>query len=286
MTSMPNALYRAKLKWEAGQMSDALALVNRHFEAVLGRRAFEPHTRLYSGAFEHFQNVLFAIANDPGMLRVGFGSYFTTIWNMDPDDLWIGLLLNYNFYPKRTLAEDEDERVVWEGANGFALIVSVLAASARKGILAPAYEGPNNGRPVLELEQIEAVPEVRWGPLKRLLLDSLPSAYDACPSDFWDRLAVQEPENVLERSLHDLFARYHRPIPDVQLRWSGIVRWQKAYARAILGALDRVLEDNHDGVHLTEIVRVDAGFPLVNDGRSWLISLRRALVDQDFSMLT
>jgi hypothetical protein len=283
---MPNAFYQAKLLWEAGQMSEALDLVNRNFEAVLGNRAFEPDTRLYSGAFTHFPNALFAVANDPGMLRIGFGAYFAGIWSLDPDDLWIGLLLNYDFYPQPKLAEDEDERVGWPRTSEFASIESALAVAARKGLLAPADEGPNNGRPVLDLERIKAVPESRWGALKRILLESLASAYEACPQDFWERLALQEPADVLERFLHDLFARYHRPIPDIQLRWAGIVRYQKAYAGAVLSVLDLVLDRNRDQAHLTEIVRVDAGFPMVDDGISWLASLRGALGNGDFSVLT
>ena len=168
---------------------------------------------------------------------------------------------------------------------GFDAIADALSESAAKGLLAPDFEGPNSGRPALPIEEIKLVKEERWGPLKQILVRRLTKAYADCPNDFWLRLAMNEPTDVLTRFLHDLFGKYSHPMDVAELRWKAIRQDHPPYATAAVVSLEHVLRTCNDPQFLSDLVRIDAGLMTVEDGKLWLGALSVALQTEDFGSL-
>jgi len=108
--------------------------------------------------------------------------------------------------------------------------------------------------------------------------------YAACPADFWDRLAKNDASGVVMRFLHDLFLEFRPPLDLVDARWGAIEQHQKAFAAAVPAALQRYLASGVSTEDLTEVARIDAGFPF-DDGRVWLHLLEDGLRHSDLRRL-
>ncbi len=305
---MPNVFFRAKLLWQAGEREPGFLILNDYLEKEIGQPVFTAAPRLLDISLDsgmRFESAVWAMLNDSEILQAPFGQVFSIIWNLNPNQTWIQLLLNRNFYNDdyfwSVYGQNEDfvikvsendfeidrELATSLLKNDFEMIADVLIASALKGILGSnASEQPNNGRAVLPVEDIQEVKEDNWGSLKAMLLERLPKAYADCPPDSWTQLASNEPEEVVMRFLHDLFSEFGHSIAVAETRWKVIVRDHGAYANAVRTALENLLNRKYDPEWLTEIVRVDAGFTSVKDGAAWLKSLSMALRQEDFSELS
>jgi hypothetical protein len=220
-------------------------------------------------------------------LRAPFAAVWTLIWELDPNEIWLSLLLNYNFEQEIDSVWDEPEDMpAASTSQDFSKLVAVLLESARKGILSPnAIDTPNGGRAVLTIAQIQEIEEAKWGILKEMLLEKLPSAYGECPSDFWQQLAITEPTEVVLRFLPNLFAYYNQTLETAQLRWQVITDRFEGFSTAVMTSLNTMLTANHDPKWLTEVVQADAGFTTVEDGTAWFQILQEALINHDFSKL-
>lgn len=304
---MPNVFFRAKLLWKEGERKSGFLLLNDYLEKDIGQPVFIAAPRLLDSSLDlemSFENAVWSMLNDSELLQAPFGRVFTLIWKLNPNQTWIQLLLNRNFYNDEyfwtvygrneefvTKVVENDFQIDSKYAtsilkNEFEMIANVLVASAVKGILgANASERPNNGRAVLPVEDIQEVKDENWGALKAMLLERLPKAYADCPPDFWTQLASNEPEEVVMRFLHDLFSEYGHSIAVAKTRWTVIVRDHGAYANAVRTALENLLNTKYETEWLTEIVRVDAGFTSVKDGAAWIKALSMALRQEDFSEL-
>jgi hypothetical protein len=273
---MPNALFRAKEVWDGGDRQSGLAILQQDLESEINQVAFEPEPRLFfPDSFGQFEGAVFSMLDSATMLKAPFGLVYAPIWRMDPSAQWIGLLRHHTFNDPLDFEEFADlELPPLEFA--FPAIVDTLTASARTGLLAPDYEGPNNGRPVLRMADVDEIDDAQWGELKPMLRSALPAAYAESPVDFWERLADDDSEGVVVRFLHDLFLD-HRPALDLSdTRWKLIVEQQPPYAAAVQRALEKLRASDHPVDYLTELVRIDAGL-LVDDGRAWLDQLQDAL---------
>ncbi len=277
---MPNPFFRAKEVFDSGDQQEGIAQLERHLESDIGEVVFEPEPRIFfPDAFGELEGAVYSMLDSPTMLKAPFGRAFAWVWDMNPHRQWLGLLLHHEFTDPLDFKEFADlELPPIDFA--YEAIVDALTESARRGLLAPNYEGPNNGRPVLRLAEVESVDDQQWGELKPRLLDALPQAFTACPSDFWERLAETDAEGVLTRFLHDLFLDHRPPLDVTDSRWKVIVEQQSRYASAAQQALGAVLAANDTAEYLTEVVRIDAG-RRVADGRSWLQQLQEALVQRD-----
>jgi hypothetical protein len=304
---MPNVFFRAKLLWQAGEREPGFLILNDYLVKEIGQPVFVAARRLLYSSLDpgmSFEDAVWAMLNDSEILQAPFGQVFSIIWNLNPNQIWILLLLNRNFYNDDYFwsvygqnedfvikVSENDFEIEREWAtsllkNDFEMIADVLIASALKGILGSnASEGPNNGRAVLPLEDIQEVKEENWGSLKAMLLERLPKAYADCPPNFWTQLASNEPEEVVMRFLHDLFSEFGHSIAVAETRWKVIVRDHGAYANAVRTALENLLNRKYDPEWLREIVHVDAGFTTVKDGAAWIKALSMALHQQDFSEL-
>jgi hypothetical protein len=284
---MPNCFFVTKRRWEAGDLTGSVHSLNECLERELEGPAFSPGPRIFnSNHFARFETAVAAMLSDGHMRRTSFGALFAVIWRCHPDQIWVGVLLDFNFFEHfERFGFDEALVEPLRQLGGFDAIVDALGESALKGLLAPDFEGPNSGRPTLRIADVEKVKEERWGPLKQMLLSRLKEAYEQCPKDFWARLAVSEPEDVLIRFLHDLFGNFRHP-PDVaELRWKAITRDHPAYATAVLTSLEHVLQSCDDPQWLTDVVCIDAGFTSVEKGKQWLDVLLVALRTADFNAL-
>lgn len=281
---MPNALFRAKEIWDGGDHERGLAILEEHLERELGEVAFEPEPRIfYPNAFGALEGAVFSMLDSPTMLKPPFGRVFAQIWELNPHSQWIGLLRHHEFTDPLDYEEFADLDLPPVDF-AFETLVEALANSARRGLLAPDFEGPNNGRPVLRLNDIEAVDEASWGTLKSMLATALRQAYATCPPDFWERLVVDDAEGVLTRFLHDLFLDHRPPLDVAEARWTVILEQQPAYAAAAQSALRRVRAFTYPSGYLTELVRVDAGFR-VDNGNVWLDLLQERLVESTLRAL-
>lgn len=281
-------------------------MLNNYLEDEIKQSVFEA-ARLLDSSLDpemSFETAVWVMLNDGEILKAPFGKVFSIIWNLNPNQTWIQLLLIRDFYNddyfwsvygeneafidkvSETDFEIDRELATSFLVSDFETIADVLAASALKGILGPnASERPNNGRAVLPIEDIREVKDENWGPLKAILLERLSKAYVECPIDFWIRLANDEPEEVVIRFLHDLFSEFGHPMEVAEMRWRAIVRDHAAYANAVCLALEKLLSTTYDPKLLTEIVRVDGGFIEVNNGAAWLEMLSSALRQENFSGL-
>jgi hypothetical protein len=283
---MPNAFFRAKSLWDAGHLEDGLGVLNAYLDQELGAPAFVPTPRiLYEGAFPRLELAVFSMLSDNRHLQATFGEVFVQIWKLYPHTIWIGVLLEHNFYDDDEYFDFENISAEASRERDFSIIATAIVDSAVRGIVGPDYEGPNNGRPILRIEDIQAVPDSNWGLLKNVLLSRLPNAYAACPPDFWARRAANEPDELLMWFLHDLFLEFGHPLDVIEARWKAIRRGQPAYADAAVIALEMVLNTQHDPDWFTDVVRIDAGVKEVDDGTAWLRSLSEALRQEDFSRL-
>jgi hypothetical protein len=304
---MPNVFFRAKLLWQAGEREQGFFRLNNYFKRELGQPVFMAAPRLLDSSLDSqmsFESAIWSMLNDSEILQAPFGNVFSIIWHLNPDQTWIQLLLYKNFYDDDYLwsVYDQNDYFVTKVTennfeidrklatnilkNEFDIIVDVLIESALKGLLGSnAAEPPNNGRPVLPVEDIQEVKDTNWGLLKLMLLERLPKAYAECPPDFWTQLAANESEEVVIRFLHDLFTKFGHSMEVAETRWKAIKRDHEEYANAVLTALENLLNAQYDAKWVTEIVRVDAGFTDVNDGATWLKALSVALRQEKFGKL-
>ena len=304
---MPNVFFQSKLLWQTGERRSAIEMLNSYLEKKIGQLAFVAAPRLLNSSLDpkmSFESGVWAMFNDNETLKAPFGQVFSIIWNLDPNQTWIQLLLNRDFYnddyfwsvygENETFIEkisENDFEIEREFAasllaSDFETIADLLIASARKGILGSnASERPNNGRAVLPIEDIQEVKYENWGTLKAILLERLPKAYAECPVNFWVKLADDEPEEVVMRFLHDLFSEFGHSMEVAEIRWKAITRDHKAYANAVCLALEKLLNTPYDPEWLTEIVRIDGGFMKVNNGAAWLEMLSSSLQQKSFSEL-
>ena len=304
---MPNFFFRAKLLWQLGERETGFLLLNESLEKEIGEPVFIAAPRLLDISLDsgmRFESAVWSMLNDSEILQAPFGQVFSLIWKLNPNQIWIQLLLNRNFYNDDyfwsvygknddfvTKASENDFEIDKEFAtsllkNDFEMIADVLIASALKGILGSnASEQPNNGRAILPLEDIQEVKDENWGPLTTMLLERLPKAYADCPLDFWTQLASNEPAEVVMRFLHDLFSEFGHSIAVAETRWKVILRDHGDYANAVGTAVENLLNRKYDPEWLTEIVRVDAGFTSAKDGAAWIKALSMALRQEDFSEL-
>lgn len=284
---MPNCFFVNKRRWGAGDLAGSVASLNECLEQALQTAAFAPAPRIFnSNHFARFETAVAAMLSDDQMRRTSFGALFAIIWQWHHNQIWIDVLLDFDFFQQlERLGFDEALVEPLRQLGGFDAIVNALGEAALKGLLAPDFEGPNSGRPTLRIADVEKVEEERWGPLKQMLLLRLENAYAQCPKDCWARLAINEPEDVLIRFLHDLFGNFQHP-PDVaELRWKAIIRDYLSYATAASTSLEHVLQSCNDRKWLTDVVRTDAGIISVEDGRHWLDVLLVALRTADFAAL-
>ncbi len=304
---MPNVFFRAKLLWQAGEHEQGFLRLNNYLKKELGKPVFGAAPRLLDSSLDSqmsFESAIWSMLNDSEILQSPFGNIFSIIWHLNPDQTWIQLLLNKNFYDDDYLwsVYDQNDHFVTKATennfeidrklatnmlkNEFDIIVDILIDSALKGLLGSnADEPPNNGRPVLPVENIQEVKDANWGLLKLMLLERLPKAYAECPPDFWKQLAVKESEEFLIRFLYNLFAKFSHSTEVAETRWKATRRDHEEYANAVLTALGNLLNSQYDAKWLTEIVRVDAGFTDVNDGATWLKALSVALRQENFNKL-
>ena len=285
---MPNCFFVAKRRWEAEDLAGGARTLNECLERELGGPAFEPHSRVFNSQyFARFDTGVAAMLSDEHMRKTSFGALFAVIWRWHPDQIWIGVSVDFNFFEHfDRFGFDEALVEPLRQLGGFEAIVGTLCDAAVKGLLAPEFEGPNSGRPALPLADIERIKDERWGPLKPVLLKRLKEAYEQCPKDFWARLAANDPEGVLIRFLHDLFGNCPHPMDVAELRWKAITRGHPAYAAAVLTSLEHVPRTRSDDRQwLTDVVRIDAGFTSVEDGSQWLSALLMALRASDFTDL-
>ena len=284
---MPNCFFVAKRRWEADDRVGGLQTLNDCLERELGGPAFAPATRLFdSDYFASFESAVGTMLSDEHMRQTSFGKLFAILWRWHPDEMWISVLLNFNFFEHfERFGFDEELVEPLRQLGGFDEIVDALGESAANGLLAPDFEGPNSGRPTLRMSEVENVNEEHWGSLKQLLLRRLKAALDGCPNDCWARLAADQPEDVLIRFLHHLFGNSPSRMDVVSSRWKAITRDHSAYAAAVLMSLQDVLKNSSEPRRLTDVVRVDAGIMSVESGRQWLDMLLVALRSADFNSL-
>ena len=284
---MPNVYFKARMFWRLGERERAISLLNEYIEGKTNKIAFLPTKRYFkSDKMDWFDTAVSIMLNDGYVLRIPFGQVFPILWSLDPYQNWIELLLAHDFSKEvdSELFEEEEPVDLDNSDSDLRLIANALLSSAEKGILGSnSSEHPNGGRPVLPVDWVKEVDDTHWGLLKNLLLDKLPNAFAACPPDFWERLALDEPLEVLERFLHDLFLRYDHPLDVIETRWKVIRRDFAPYASASIMALSNVLRDIQNLDTLNDIVRIDAGILSTNDGKAWLESLLYAMQTEDFS---
>jgi hypothetical protein len=284
---MPNCFFVAKRHWEGQDLVGGVDLLNQCLERDLGKPAIAADERIFNSRhFLRFETAVSAILADVHMRKASFGALFAAIWRWEPDQIWVGLLLDFNFFAHFDhFGFDEALVEPLVQIAGFDAIADALSESAAKGLLAPDFEGPNSGRAALPIEEIKLAEEKRWGPLKQILERRLTKAYRDCPNDFWLRLAMNEPTDVLTRFLHDLFGKYSNPMEVAELRWKAIKEDHPPYAMAAIVSLEHVLQTCSDPKFLSDVVRIDAGLMTVEDGKLWLGALLVGLRTADFSSL-
>lgn len=278
--------------WDQGNRQGGFDLLNSYLGGKLGSPPFIPRQQLFeSELFSSFYHAIIKLMLDTYMLRSDFQVVFPEMWKLDPSQYLVVILLQKDF-SKEVYSEMLDpfeevlELEIKNGEEEFSAIVDVLVESATKGILgADPSERPNGGRSVLSIQEISNVQDSKWGKLKELLLNKLPEAYATCPPTFWEKLALEEPEDVFFRFLHDLFLIHCSPVEVVESRWKLISNYYKPYSKAVLESFQALLNSNYNEEYLLEIVHVDAGFILVENGRKWLESLYYALTKSDFREL-
>ncbi|GEM_PF-6742355 len=282
---MPNVFFKAKYLWDVGDRKLAFLMLNNYFENKLECPVFQHTCEFYEifhfGQPNNFYTEVALLVTTCRLPEVSFCCLFSEIWDLDPHQRWINILLNTELCSDYYLAEPSEK--LRKNAD-FKLVTELLVKAALKGILGDnPNEEPFVRRAVLPIDRIQEVGNSAWGTLKEMLLERLPEAYSACPPDFWAQLALREPEEVVMRFFHDVFLDI--PVETAELRWKSIIRYHPSYADAIHNSLRKLLTLNGSPNWLTTMVKIDAGFTLVNDGAAWLESLSVALKKVNFKTL-
>lgn len=290
---MPNVYFRAKHLWEHGDREGGFALINHAISDHIGNEPFARPDTLLSGSFVSRYELLVGnllsetfVNSARTFLQAPFGRVWAALWMLDRFDYWVHILLRYDFFRRPEAIGFDDEKFTppMNEERDYDSIIDVLAESARKGELSPhGHDQPNGGRPVLTLEMLDAVNDVRWGALKPRLRTRLAEAYEMTPADPWRCRMGEDPEGIAIDFLHDLFGRYGSPSSAAEARWKAIRRDHPAYAHAAQEALGRLL-DHASPVYANEVVKYDAGRD-VADGAVWLQALTKALETEVFSAL-
>jgi hypothetical protein len=294
VTLMPGDYFRAKYLWEHGDRDGAYELLRQAIGSKIGADPFvRPDYLMAGSSIEEFESLVsnllpgtFVNSAQPFLLAP-FGRVWAALWELDPYNGWIDLLLRYDFFraPEAIGFDLEEFAPPQNEDRDFDAIIHALEASARSGKLSPdPADDPNGGRPVLALASIDAVEDTRWGPLKPRLTSRLTDAYSSSPTDPWKRRLEDDPEGVVTDFLHHLFSRYGEASnSSIEPRWRAIRRAHPAYAEAVRSALAKLL-GSVTATRAADIVKFDARRG-VSDGAAWLHDLAQALDSGSFSNL-